>query len=72
MTASDNEQREHVADEGSGEEGEDGKGDGEDGVGRAMATRMKKRVARAMATATKRVRPTRVSDSDEGERRRRG
>jgi hypothetical protein len=28
---------------------------------------MKKRVARAMATATKRVRPTRVSDSDEGE-----
>jgi hypothetical protein len=33
---------------------------------------MKKRVARAMATATKRVRPTRVSDSDEGERRRQG
>jgi hypothetical protein len=33
---------------------------------------MKKRVARAMGTATRRLRPTRVSDSDEGERRRRG
>jgi hypothetical protein len=33
---------------------------------------MKKRVARAMATATKRVRPTRVSNSDEGKQRRGG
>ena len=32
-TAGDNEQRERAADEGSGEEGEDGKGDGDEGVG---------------------------------------
>ena len=35
MTVGDNEKREHAADEGSGEEGEDGKGDGnrDKGVG---------------------------------------
>jgi hypothetical protein len=33
---------------------------------------MKKRVARAMAMATKRARATRVSNIDEGERQRRG
>ena len=61
-TAGNNEQQERAADE----------GDGDEGVGRATATRMKKRVARVLATATKRVRPTRVSDSEEGEQRRRG
>ncbi len=50
-----NEQREHATDdEGSNKEGEGGKDDGTDdeGGGRATATRVKKQVRAARATAT--------------------